>query len=312
MKRLILAAAALAVPLVTTSAHALTLNYKGPISIHITAFDEGVLYQRTSATDAGVAPAGAVNGLTQSAPPVKGNPGEDTWGIFLVDSILANDGSNTVLYDRATASTLLTGLIWGGTDVAVQTGTNFVTVGSPPTVPPDFETVITSGSQIAVWEQNAAGFNAALLTAGPNARSNADPSKPFYAGVTEGSLIWSFNALPGTQFSTVRGSFTGADPNAYTVLGGNGGIEAVKGTTSWGTGSQNGIFQPLADGADIQATFGLPIAELQRGQSLGWTVGAKDPIDADIIAVPTPSAFASGVIVMAGMAFNTLRRRRTV
>jgi hypothetical protein len=305
MKRWILAAAALAVPLFGTAAQALTLNFKGPISIHVTAFDEGVLYQRSAATDAGVAGPSAVNGLTQTPAPTGANPGEDTWGIFLIDQIVANDGSNQVLYDRTAAgSPILTGIIYGGVDQAVLTSTN-VSHLTDPTAPPDQETIATNGSQIAVYEQAPGTDVTNFGNLGPSARNNSDPNAPSYTGVTAGTLIWTFNTVNGTQTSNSFGSFTG-DPSTFSVVSGGGGLTATTGTISGGrTGSENGIFT-----SPITATFGFPADELAKGQSEGWTVGAKDPFDADIIGTPTPTAFASGAIIMAGMMVNSLRRRR--
>jgi len=311
MKRFILAAAALAVPMFASNAHALFLGYNGPISIHIQVYDAGKLYVGPNGTAAIGETNVDNNVVVQGGPmsqtgPVDGAlPNEDTWGIFVIDEIFANDGSGAVLYDRASASTTLTGITALGRDTFVQIDS---ITGA--------ETVHTVGSNIAVYEQAGHINFDAIAANGPTFRTNPG-GIPTYAGVTVGAPIWTFSTFPGIfaggpafdnndeSYSTANGDFTSFASAAVTS--GNGGFRAVTSTNVFGTGSQNDLFKPFADGSDLHATFGFP----SQPAPAGWTVFAKDPLDATVVGVPTPSAFASGAVVLGGLMMSSLRRRRS-
>jgi len=323
MKRLILAAAALAVPLLGASAHAASINfgnYSGPILIKYGNFDVGRIYNIAPGTT--VAGTNLVDALPQTdaaspfTPVVGGgfspitgstDTAEDTWGIALVTDIFA--GTNAFaprIYQAGNAAlqgnTQLTAIFFGGHDVQVSADA----AGR--------QTTSVAGVQFGLFAADVSPHVNGTPT--PTDRGNSPIS---YPGITDGTLVLSFVGQAGHFLDAPDAEQQGTfDPllvqstNLLTPIGG-GNLFLEKGAINFGGGLVVGTENDRI--ASIPASPGDPGADAQvqfttRAGINGWSVTSDDPASMAILPVPTPSAAGMGLLGMGGLALGKLARRR--
>lgn len=323
MKRLMLAAAALAVPLFGAAAHAASINfggYSGPILITYGNFDVGRVY--TIAPGTTVSGIGAVNALPQTdaaspntpvagggAAPITGstNVAEDTWGIAKVTAIYAGtDTLAPIIYQSGNpalqGNTQVTAIFFGGSDVQVSADANGI------------QTTSTAGVQFGLFASNVGDNTDGLdLSSSPTAavRGNSPIS---YAGITDGTLIFSFIGEAG-HFLDAPSAEQQSTFDPTRVNGGNPSIPIGQGTLflqkhsiDFGagavTGTENNILVDTpSPSADAQVQF------TTREGTRDFTVTSNDPA-LTFISVPAPSTAGAGLLGVAGLALGRLVRRR--
>jgi hypothetical protein len=273
----------------TTASAAILMGYNGPVTIKLSNYDTGTQYHITQ--DATYVGETVLDSLLQTPSP-GALAGEDAWTIMVVQQILAGqDGSGAILYERGSASTEITAIIWGTRDTYLK--------------------VTNAGTALEVQDIHSVGLHAAFFedlaknysgTAGPSARDNSDPNKPWYPTVTDGTPLWTMNSAPG--FNSLFPSdefFTTYSPSG-NLLGGlaaAGGFYADFGAVpGYGTGPDNGQWASPANQPDLSVQF------TGRLGSFNWLVNSEDPVLGTM--VPEPGS----AMIMAGLGLLGLARRR--
>ena len=267
-------------------------GYVGKIQMKFRNYDVGTLYTLGPGPAGPFIGQGLVNGLPQTPPPGAA-PFEDGWGIFRITEIWGtSDGGLTFevpLWSNATASTELTGMFWGERDTYVL---QYIDPASLVTK----QAIHGVGLHVAVFEDSAKNFNPA-----PGPLSRATPF-PVYPTVTDGSLIWTVNSVPGwdagfptDEFFTV---FTpGAAPGAVNAQGGFWGT--MGSVPTWGLGPSNNQLD-IPNLVDVMFGF-------DGRASTGWMVISNDPVEATV--VPEPLTML-GVLASVGGIAGYIRKRR--
>jgi len=301
MKKLNLLALACGMAL-SGAASAATINFgglTGPLIIHYRNLDVGHVYTADAASEA------AANAMDDTTLP-GGVPHEDFWGIALVDTIQVGA---TFVYVNSVAALQgdkqISAIFYGGHDVQVDVDatTNSETIWSNNVSVDFFASVIGDNSD---------GMD---FPTSPNANNRTNPSGPSFAGVTDGTHIFSFIGIagqfpenPAAEFKTTVSETLSADP--ITGLVGGGTLFLKLAPTLLGTGNSNFLFKDNADPApDARVSFQtiLP-AGADLGTATGFNTGSADPLLAQ--AVPTPSIAASGLVGLCSLLVGRGRRRK--
>jgi len=246
-------------------------GYQGPIKMKFTNWDTGTVYNVDDGLYEGE---GALDALAQVPAPGQ-LAGEDTWGVFRLDSITDESGMID-LWNRFTAETELTGIFWGGRDVYLNQ---------------------TTGPGGTSQQIHSGGIAAARTAAGA------------FDTFTDGGLAWTMNTVPGhnADFPTHE-FFTEFWPDAavgnINAAGGAfaqvGAVDLDGDGVATDVGALNSSIIPnnIAPGADFAFEFtGEPDA------TGTWLVVSDDPIRT---AIPEPTTLA--LLSMGGLAMA--RRRR--
>jgi len=294
MKRFILAAAALAVPMLGVAVNAASIDplhgYTGKVEMTLINQDVGRVYDPS--LPAGTYTGSALqNAKDNSSVPPAGNPfpNEDGWGVFQITNIYNPATPGNFIYQAGDDGIDLVGIFWNETDIRLDLGS----VGGET-----LEFVKGTGQRVAVFE---VPHNSYTPSVGPSARTG-DANTPIFPTVTVGNPIWTFF---GVNFTGQNYSFfSNYNQTANTTVGGS---ALDVGAAGAYVGTQNDRFVAQA-GPDVTLAF--------RGDNLqlsnpDWLLDSHDPVEATVVAVPTPSTAAMGLVGMAGMALGALRRRRT-
>jgi hypothetical protein len=328
MKRLMLAAAALAVPLLgVASTQAASLNfggYSGPIKIKLGNKDTGVIYSGADGTytkaqiDAANAAAissgtgvGTAGGLTADRRNLGSVlPNEDAWGVLTVTAIYkggatADETPGNALFLAGLQPFEITAIFFGQSDSFLKisdSGAN--------------QEIHSTGLEAAFFLDSTQDYSTAP---GPAGRTNV-AGVPQYTGITDsdsGKALWTFKSTTGfvsAGFTPDPTSefFTSVAVNGSTVTGVNGvgGFNAVvdnSGTNPFGVGEQNALLDPTQL---VTVTFTGSGAQVANGPT-SWLISSQDPILAVAAPLPTPGTAMAGGVMMAGLAMGGLMRRRS-
>jgi len=261
----------------------------------------------------------AINAILGQEAPQKGLAGEDSWGILVLTDVYDASGAGTDLLwrqlDPAYGNTQVCGIYWGGADSYLSAYTD--PYGNVT------QSIGASGFQLALWEDDptALGYTAFDATQGPNVRTN--PSGAYYPTVSDGTLIWTFDSVPGYTRSW-DGSETRDFLADYTVasdgktISGSGGFwGSVSETNPYGVGVLNGLIQKggtniLGHSGDIMVNFtnhtpaykdanGNPILPINR-----WDVYSDDPA----YTTTTPELSTSALMLVGLLPIGMMWRRR--
>jgi hypothetical protein len=268
-------------------AHAIILSggYVGPVIFHITNYEVGTLYSITSGGSSNVGT--GVGLLDNNSTPLStarftgthlgnnnnstngtnGNGKEDSWGIFRVDQILANQQNQAVLWDSQTSNVELTGIFWGEQDFNLAT-----TQGR--------QYIDGVGMHIDMYEDIVKNYDA---TQGPGVRSGDYT----YPTATDGTLVLSLVSVPGFindtgQYGGLATEFESVFNPGNTTGGGSAWLNITAGR-DLAQFDSNVYSAPYITGnvADVQIAY-----QLQAGAN-GWLVRSTDPVYAD--ALPEPA-----------------------
>jgi len=314
MKRLILAAAALAVPLFATASQAASISFnglEGQLFMKYRNLDVGKLYNTTPADTTGEANVDAlqVSPNPNTVPlPGSANPREDAWGIAIVDEIRIGGAFGTLVYSASNpalqGNTQVAAIFYGTHDIEVVNNPNGTQTIESNNVFVDF--------YASLLGNNADGVDLTSLDA--THRMNDINNTPSYTGITDGTHIFSFVSHQGSIGSNPQSSFeTTIDPNltpnSQTGVIGGGNLFLDVGTTPLGTGTQNGSLKvdPLGPGS-ADALVSFTTLSPPPGSS-GFNVGSNDPLLAQALA-PAPKSVWAGAAVMGGLGLAALRRRK--
>jgi len=329
MKRLILAAAALAVPLMSASAHAASIGVDdlfGGLRGHIT-FTYSNLDSGTSYFGSVAPPAGGTTGvidLTQpansglnnlSAPGAVGN--EDTWAVARVSSIQVNgvtvwaagtfNNPGNSFTGRAAGE--ITAFVYGEHDTAIR----LTDEGGGNT---QLE-AIGGGLQLALYYDDTPDYYNGLLQPGPGQRTGFTT----FTNVTDGQLILTGRSTPGLA-SPVNGGpapefvSTTLINSSGQVASGHGGAYGNWTANDSGVGAFNNAFfqdtsPPFASDTPAHQ-FELRFdTSPQPALPTGWTASSNDPLITALPAgVPLPSSASAGAFLCALAAVAKFGRRR--
>lgn len=298
----------------------------GPVSadlikMNITDFDVGSLYSVPNNTS--FSGAATLNNLTQTsvvglgvnstAAAFSGNPVSDTMGIFRIETIIDITTGSNVLFSNGGPNEI-TGIFWGLTDGFLQTTASTATAGGQD------QEIRGTGMQVAFFEKFGTHTFPGGNSPGPSGFSVVG-GKLTYAGITDGTLIWTTRSTSGFRFddltedffahftATASGSAFGSSGDTLTNMG------SVDG---WGLG-------PLNDQLDTNQIMGY-----QTGDTLGtptkgtdlsfsfkaspagagsWILLSSDPITANNNLIPEPVTMA-GLLLGVGCLTRYVRKRR--
>jgi hypothetical protein len=280
----------LGVALFSSNASAAVVNfggYSGEVRMKFINFDEGTVYVADDGEYGahGGGGVGDLDALPQLSP-VGGVANEDGWGVFRIQEILDSTGLIT-FYNHATANFEITGIFYGIQDTYLKVTDAGTT---------DEQQEIHSNGLSADFWAGPKNFNPA---GGPLARTSATTNPT----ATDGTLIWSLNAVPGWVAGDSDEFFSYFRPSdgGPGIMSSNGGFYGEWGATPGGLGVDNGQWlDPV--GPDLESNF------TGETGSFGWLLNSDDPFRATP-AIPEPVTAAMSLLGLAGVALVALRRR---
>lgn len=307
---------ALAVP-----ASALTwVPYVGPIKMNLVNYDEGTLYGVADGTYPNPANP-TMDGLPQVAPTggvINGHQ-SDTWGILRVSNIIADDGTDQILWQPSSSSEL-TLIFWGLTDTYLNQSTDGAGVIT--------QNIHGTGIQIAIFEDTTPDYPGNTL--GPGAWDNTTgpvdgggKRGPVYPQVTDGTLVWTMRSRTGYDFNSPADDFIATFTSGSVVYGSVGHFLAdLASVDGWGTGLLNNssfirdtIPAYQADGSDAlgsptdTADFLFGFTGTGNGSG-SWLLKTTDPIETSGF-IPEPISMAGMLLGIASVGGYVRRRKRS-
>jgi hypothetical protein len=279
------------------------------ITMDIRNYDEGTLYNVSDGTYSqsqldNLPTTPTVTGWQQR--PVGGG-GSDTWGIFRVGYIDTVPVSDPQLFTNG-PSAHITAIFWGLQDTSMTQTTN-ITTG---VVTQDIQGV---GLHAAFfYDTTPAGEWAAAALTGPSGWVwDGVNNRPTYAGITDGTLIWTMNSTSGVDQSVPAAEFVATFNSGAATFWSHGNMNLDIGSNEWGTGSQNWTLDTNAmPGYDLSGNLGkfadLTLSFDGTDQGSGpWLLATSDPLDGNMI--PEPVTMAS-LLLGFGCLSRYIRKRR--
>jgi hypothetical protein len=309
----------LAIAALAGQASALSLGgYSGPITIHLTAWDGGTLYNVSDGTyNAAQLAALTVDpsGTTAQSKAFYTNAGtganrSDTWGVLRVDQIIMGQAPGTSLYSAGQGGEQIVAIFYGEKDQKLtQTSTGSVIS----------QQIAGTGFQLAFFDYTPY-VGTASFTGGPTLGSGSTAS-PTYQGVTNSAnLLWTMRAVPGfnsaDSVNSFFSTFNGLDQSEQSfgnLLADMTGTDGVAPADFWGNGPANKMLDTNAiagafGNVDVSIAFNAgtnPTNFFERGE---WLLQANDPIRTSV-AVPEPLTMA-GLMLGVGCLARYVRRRK--
>lgn len=290
---------------------------------NLTDYDDGTIYVINDPANPYVGEA-ACDGIPVQYPPTGGlisGVQSDTWGIFLLENIKNLDtGSNWYTWDEGVDE--ITALFWGERDTYLDQVT-----ASDGTITQNIHGV---GMHVAFfrqydppageeWPGNATG------PAGWTVNDNGTPADtsddfPEYAGITDGTCIWTMNSTTGFNKDFLNDEFFAEFIQAQATFESSGDVVFDVGPVPGYTGVKNWTINNDAiaawedldgpGGNDPTKTKMVDISihfegtEENRGD---WLLLTSDPMVGDIIPEPVTMA---GMLLGIGCLGRYIRRRR--
>lgn len=296
----ILAAAVVAAGL-GTSANAISLqnlvgSYLGPITIKYVNYDEGRLYDLSSTGTAGpITPStpefasftdiNGVAGTKIGSTSVKFDT-SDSWGIFYITGIYANDGTTALWTPSANAE--ITGIYWGEQDNYFNKNLDGST------------SIYGANAEIALFYDNVIGD-------GTNFTFTSGPDSTSINSATDGEMIISGHSIPlGYPGVLSPTEFVSTYSGSTTLLRSNGLTKGLLSSVTVTDPSSN----PLSYAGTLNSQFepDFSVEFTATGGQFGWTANSQDPMR--LTAIPTPTAVWGGVMLAGFVGMNIIRRRR--
>jgi hypothetical protein len=260
----------------------------GDLKITINAFDAGTVGYGDTAGVKCTSVAGCNAPGVAALPAPNSYNGEDTWGIFSVQSI-SRVSNGSLLFTAGQNGEYLTGMFGGIKDAYVEVNG----VISPSTL------ALGQGGWLNMYLTHA-NYDS---SAGPSGRT----SEFAYNGITNvgGTLALSANFGNGALGGQPNYSYISSFANASISGGGQGYLDVTGG--AWASMfDTNAQFDPNGNAHDmfLKVTYG------QTGLSAaaGWTVDASGDVQGGTTGVPEPGSLTLMGLGLAGLA--ALKRRR--
>lgn len=307
---LVLAVAVAVTLAVPASAITLTQAYTGAIKMNVTDYDEGQLY----AVADGSYGTGTGNPMPAPLPGIVGGlingHQSSTWGILRVSNIIADDGSDTVLWQTSSSSEL-TMIFWGMTDTYLKQTTDISTGGIS-------QDIHGTGLQLALFEDTTPNYpgNAtgpAGWTVGPIGLDGNN--MPTYAGVTDGTLVATMRSRPGYDLDFLTDEFFATFNQNASLYGSTGHFLADIAPIDGWTDGVNAV-NTLPFGLDCKPAWQAGDTLLSgpsgtrdvlfgfTGTSNGsgpWLLKTTDPVEACLVPEPlTMFGLMMGLVSMGG------------
>jgi hypothetical protein len=290
-------------------------GYNGPITIHLTDWDGGTLYNVADGSYNAAQLAALTidpSGTTpNSKAPYTNSGGSDTWGVMRVDNIIMGKSPGSALYTAGqNGGEQILAIFYGEHDQKLTQTTVGTTVQ---------QQIAGVGFQIAFFDYTPY-VGTASFTGGPTLGSGSTAS-PTYAGVTNAAnLLWTMRGVPGFNsldpVDSFFVNFNGLDQseqsfgNLLADMTGTGGILPLD---FWGNGPQNKMLDTNAIlGAfgfvDVSIAFNAGTNETNFFERGNWLLQSNDPIRTSV-AVPEPVTMA-GLMLGIGCLARYVRKRK--
>ncbi|HUT56802.1 MAG TPA: PEP-CTERM sorting domain-containing protein [Phycisphaerae bacterium] len=284
----------------------IVLGLSGPawaiaVTMNMRNFDDGTLYGVADNTYTGEV---NLNGLNQIPPTggIFGGVQSDTWGVFRVENM--QDVNGNYFYQGGPTQEI-TAIFWGERDTYLKQTTS----GGVVT-----QEIHGIGLHAAFFYDTTPDWSTAVL-AGPAGWTIDGSGRPAYAGITDGTLIWTMNSTSGWSQSFPTEEFFATFNSAAASYNSHGNLHLDMGPVpGWGTGINNWTLDTNTIPAwNVTGTALDKMTDLLLtfdGTDVGsgsWLLRTSDPMEGDLIPEPVTMA---GLLLGVGCLGRYIRKRR--